>query len=105
MKKAAAIVTDEGGQTSHAAIVSRELGIPCVVGTKEATHKLKEGWVVTVDGSKGLVYLGSKVTTTTDDKVVDYDKFADLKTATKLYVNLAEPERVNQGSGYFAQNL
>ena len=41
MKKSAAIITDEGGQTSHAAIVSRELGIPCVVGTKDATKKLK----------------------------------------------------------------
>ena len=51
MKKAVAIVTDQGGQTSHAAIVSRELGIPCVVGTKMATKELRPDMVVTVDGS------------------------------------------------------
>ncbi len=56
MKRASAIVTDEGGRTSHAAIVSRELGIPAVVGTKEATKKLKTGDYVTVDGTRGVVY-------------------------------------------------
>lgn len=97
MKKAAAIITDKGGQTSHAAIVSRELGVPCVVGTKLATKKLKEGIVVTVDGSKGLVYMGSKVKITT---IKEKEKKSDskLKTATKLYVNLAEPELANKVS-------
>lgn len=101
MKKASAIVTDEGGQTSHAAIVSRELGIPCVVGTKSATTKLKDGYVVTVDGTKGLVYLGSKLQVTTNDEKAQkaiYEKAAYLKTATKLYVNLAEPERAHDVS-------
>lgn len=55
MKKAAAIVTDEGGMTSHAAIVSRELKIPCVVGTKIATKVLKDGMNVEVDATKGIV--------------------------------------------------
>jgi phosphohistidine swiveling domain-containing protein len=55
MKKAAAIVTDEGGITSHAAIVSRELGIPCVIGTKIATKVFKDGDLVEVDANKGLV--------------------------------------------------
>jgi len=55
MKKAVAIVTDVGGQLSHAAIVSREFGIPCVVATKKATKTLKDGMEVIVDGSKGLV--------------------------------------------------
>lgn len=55
MKKAAAIITDEGGMTSHAAIVSRELGIPCVVGTKIATRVLKDGDLVEVDADRGLV--------------------------------------------------
>ncbi|MBI3573706.1 hypothetical protein HY090_01510 [Candidatus Kaiserbacteria bacterium] len=55
MKKAAAIVTDEGGLTSHAAIVSRELGIPCIVGTKIATKVLKNGDLVEVDAEKGVV--------------------------------------------------
>ena len=55
MIKAAAIVTDIGGQLSHAAIVSREFGIPCVVGTKKATIILKDGMEVVVDGTNGLI--------------------------------------------------
>ena len=55
MKKAAAIVTEQGGVTSHAAIVSRELGIPCVIGTKIATKVLKDGDIVEVDATKGTV--------------------------------------------------
>ena len=55
MKKAVAIVTDEGGLMSHAAIVSRELGIPCIVGTKIATSTLKTGDIVEVDADKGIV--------------------------------------------------
>ena len=55
MKKAAAIVTDQGGLTCHAAIVSRELGVPCVVGTKIATASLKDGDLVEVDAMKGIV--------------------------------------------------
>lgn len=58
MKRANGIVTDEGGVTCHAAIISRELGIPCVVGTGDATTTLKEGSEVTADGKKGLVYKG-----------------------------------------------
>ncbi len=58
MEKAAAIVTDEGGITSHAAIVSRELGVPCIVGTERATKVLKNGQLVTVDAYKGVVYEG-----------------------------------------------
>lgn len=60
MKKAAAIITDEGGITSHAAIVSRELGVPCVIGTKIATKVLKDGEMVEVDATKGIVKLLSK---------------------------------------------
>ncbi|MEN6395774.1 MAG: phosphoenolpyruvate synthase, partial [Methanoregula sp.] len=59
MRKVAAIVTDEGGMTCHAAIVSRELGTPAVVGTKTATQQLKNGQLVTVDGELGLVYEGA----------------------------------------------
>lgn len=55
LKKAAAIVTDEGGITSHAAIVSREMGIPCIIGTKNATQVLKDGNRVEVDATKGVV--------------------------------------------------
>jgi len=57
MNKAAAIVTDKGGLTSHPAIVSRELGIPCVVATKEAINTLKNGMRVRVDGTNGEIYL------------------------------------------------
>lgn len=91
MKKAAAIVTDEGGMTSHAAIVSRELGIPCVVGTKEATSKLKDGTIITVDGGKGSIYMGSNVKVEAQPKERKYIS-KNIKTATKLYVNLAETE-------------
>ena len=55
MKKACAIVTEQGGVTSHAAIVSRELGIPCVIGTKIATKVLKDGDMVEVDANRGIV--------------------------------------------------
>ena len=59
MQKVAAIVTDEGGMTCHAAIVSRELGTPAVVGTRNATSVLKPGQLVTVDGEKGFIYEGA----------------------------------------------
>lgn len=96
MKKSAAIVTDQGGETSHAAIVSRELGIPCVVGTKDATKRLKDGMVISVDGSSGNVFSGSKVVATkVSDAPKKHTRFK-LKTATKVYVNLAEPERADE---------
>jgi phosphohistidine swiveling domain-containing protein len=60
MKKAAAIVTDEGGVTCHAAIVSRELNIPCIIGTKNATRILKDGDMVEVDAEKGVVRILEK---------------------------------------------
>lgn len=55
MKKAGAIVTDEGGILFHAAVVSRELSIPCIIGTKIATQVLKDGDLVEVDAEKGIV--------------------------------------------------
>ncbi len=57
MNRAAAIITDKGGITSHPAIVSRELGIPCIVATKTATKILKDGMKIKVNGTKGEVYL------------------------------------------------
>ena len=60
MKKAVAIITDEGGITSHAAIVSRELGIPCIIGTKNATKVLKDGWIVQVKANHGQVVVLEK---------------------------------------------
>ncbi|KKT53872.1 MAG: Phosphoenolpyruvate synthase [Candidatus Woesebacteria bacterium GW2011_GWA1_44_23] len=97
MKKSAAIITDQGGQTSHAAIVSRELGIPCVVGTEEATKKLKDGEIVTVNGEAGQIFMGANVKTQVSEvKTDDKPKYKNTKTATKLYVNLAEPERAKE---------
>lgn len=67
MHRASAIVTDEGGITSHAAIVSREFGIPCVVGTKKATAAFKDGDVLDVDAEKGVVEKTSVKNTKWDD--------------------------------------
>jgi len=58
MQRSVAVVTDEGGATAHAAIVSREMGIACVVGTETATEILKDGQIITVDGTHGKVYEG-----------------------------------------------
>lgn len=96
MKKAVAIVTDEGGLTSHAAIVSRELGIPCVVGTKTATKTLKDDLIITVDGSKGLIFSGGKISSGKKRFQKTELENSTVKTATKLYVNLAEPERAKE---------
>lgn len=63
IRKAAAIVTDEGGITSHAAIVSRELGIPCVIGTKVATKIIKTGDLIEVDANKGIVRIAENTQT------------------------------------------
>ncbi len=94
MKKAVAIVTDLGGKTCHAAIVSRELGIPCVVGTENATKVLKGGETVTVDGRRGLVFKGAgekkealKISAAPAAAVE-----AQPITATRVYVNLSVPE-------------
>jgi len=100
MKKAIAIVTDVGGRTCHAAIVSRELGIPCVVGTGTATSVLKTGQVITVDGSKGLVYKGKVASKATPDEVLQQKSGLSGSTisqeipitGTKVYVNLGEPD-------------
>ena len=60
MERAAAIITDEGGLTCHASIVSRELGVPCIIGTKIATKVLKEGEYVHVDATKGIITILKK---------------------------------------------
>ncbi|MDO8568861.1 MAG: phosphoenolpyruvate synthase [Dehalococcoidales bacterium] len=88
MKRASAIVTDRGGRTAHAAIVSRELGIPCVVGAEKATTILKDKQVITVNGTSGKVYDG-KIEITVKKAVENHTK---IKTKTKLLVNLAQPE-------------
>src|SRR5687767_11714757 len=60
LRRASAVVTDSGGITCHAAIVSRELGVPCVVATRNATARLHDGDIVTVDGARGAVYEGAE---------------------------------------------
>ncbi len=102
MRRASAIVTDTGGRTSHAAIVSRELGIPCVVGTGKATSLLKTGQIITVDGAQGKIYKG-KVTGSDVPKMSIAPKMTTAQavmsvpvTATKVYLNLAEPEKAEE---------
>jgi len=95
MKRAAAIVTDQGGMTSHAAIVSRELGVPCVVGTKEATAMLTEGEIITVVGSEGKVYAGDislKEAPKVEKETPRAGGVVGMKTATKIYVNLGQTD-------------
>ncbi|OYT40353.1 MAG: phosphoenolpyruvate synthase [Desulfurococcales archaeon ex4484_58] len=106
MKKAAAIVTDEGGMTSHAAIVSRELGIPAIVGTGNATQVIKSGMEVTVDGSKGVIYEGivEELVKPKEAKVevagvgISPEQLLPLYpvTATKIYMNLGEPDAIEK---------
>ncbi|MFA6283748.1 MAG: phosphoenolpyruvate synthase [Desulfurivibrionaceae bacterium] len=91
MKIASAIVTNRGGRTCHAAIISRELGIPCVIGTGDGSKKIKNGQDITVssaEGEKGLVYEGLL------KFEIDRLDLANLpKTKTKIMMNLAIPEK------------
>lgn len=91
MKKAVAIVTEMGGRTSHAAIVSRELGIPAVVGASGATKTLKTGSIITVNGVKGEIYKGGSLSPTSTS-TIPITHGPAIKTQTHVYVNLAEPE-------------
>ncbi len=95
MKIATAVITNLGGKTCHAAIVSRELGVPCIVGTEKATKVLKDSDIVTVDGQRGLIFRGA-VAEKEERKVqvagALMDISAQIVTATKVYVNLSIPE-------------
>lgn len=92
MKRASAIVTEDGGMTCHAAIISRELGIPSVVGTGNATEVLKDGMEISIDGSRGIVYRGL---TKSEEKPPETIASAPRKiiTATEVKVNLAVPDK------------
>jgi len=90
MKQASGIITDHGGRTSHAAIVSRELGLPAIVGTNEGTKKLKTGETITLscaEGEQGFVYEGAA---TFEEKQIDISKLPKIKT--DIMLNLASPE-------------
>ncbi|WP_071027187.1 phosphoenolpyruvate synthase [Peptoniphilus raoultii] len=106
MRKAAGVVTDEGGRTCHAAIVSRELQIPCIVGSKDATKVLKTGQFVTVDATRGIVYdgnvLNKKDKKENENKGQGIGNVEELQnlfapvTATKIYMNLGEPGLIDR---------
>ncbi len=96
MKIASAIVTDEGGRTSHAAIVSRELGIPCVVGTGNATGKVKNGMHITVDCSSGMEGFVWEGKTEWRKKVYKLKEF--VKPKTKIMVNIGSPDEAYESS-------
>jgi len=90
MRLASAIITDEGSKTCHAAIISRELGIPCIVGTKNATKVLKNGETVTIDctqGSNARIYSGR-----IPFEIKKYDLKKVPKLKTKIMVNIGAPE-------------
>jgi pyruvate, water dikinase len=94
MSKSSAIITDLGGRTCHAAIVSREMGVPAIVGTEKATRVLNEGQEVTVDAYSGLVFLGKlEIATPQDEPTLES---SITSTATKVKVNLAFPQRLEE---------
>jgi pyruvate,water dikinase len=95
MRRAAGIVTDAGGMTSHAAIVARELGVPCIVGARDATSRVPAGAIVTVDGSSGVVLAGAQPVAAPPVAVAPRATKAAETTATRVYVNLADPARAN----------
>ncbi len=101
MKMASAIVTDKGGITSHAAIVSRELNIPCVVGTETATQLMKTGKEYTVDSRNGVIYEGimaqavQPAAANNGGTIMQAAEAAPV-TATKIYMNLGTPEMIEQ---------
>jgi len=108
MKIAGAIITDEGGMTSHAAIVSRELGIPAIVGSREATKVIQDNQEITVDAIRGIVYEGKVIQATetvsqqaqpsTGIQGISREVLLSLYpvTATKIYMNLGEPDVIDK---------
>ncbi|NLT37453.1 MAG: phosphoenolpyruvate synthase [Methanomassiliicoccus sp.] len=96
MTRTSAIITDEGGMTCHAAIVARELGIPCIVGAKNATEVLKNGMEVTVHGQTGVVYEGlDKEDKPASAPVATMAASAPI-TGTKIMVNVGVPQKAEE---------
>lgn len=110
IRRASALVTDTGGMTCHAAIVARELGVPCVTGTRSATKDLHEGYTVTVDGTKGQILAGraSDVSvspaTTVRERAATPDFHSEV-TGTKVYVNLAMPDNAEYAAAQAADGV
>ncbi|MRG92218.1 phosphoenolpyruvate synthase [Polyangium spumosum] len=97
IRRAAALVTDSGGMTCHAAIVSRELRIPCVVGARNATQKLRDGELVTVDGARGQVKAGEAPRAEMPKAPAAPPSAApEVTLGTRLYVNLAIADRAEE---------
>jgi len=98
MSRAAAIVTNEGGMTCHAAIISRELGTPCVVGTGNAMSVLADGMVVTVDGTTGTVYKGEIRKKSRSEPASAASACAEFVpvTGTKVMVNMSMPSKAEE---------
>jgi pyruvate,water dikinase len=106
MRRVAAIVTDEGGMTCHAAIVSRELGTPAVVGTRNATTVLKPGQMITVDGEKGQVFEGAiKTAETRAEAPATAGATTGLITATSVKVNVSIPEAAGRAAATGADGV
>ncbi|MFP8954479.1 phosphoenolpyruvate synthase [Natrialbaceae archaeon A-arb3/5] len=108
MKRASGIVTDEGGMTSHAAIVSRELGVPAVVGTTNATTVLDDGQFVTIDGDKGHVLEGTAVEPDEETEPVEEVRpQSPVKpmTATEVKVNVSIPEAAERAAATGADGV
>ena len=110
MKRAAGIVTDEGGMTSHAAIISRELGVPAVVGTGNGTRVLNDGQGVTIDGDKGTIRSG------VDEDAESGEEFEPVEaarpetpvkpmTATEVKVNVSIPEAAERAAATGADGV
>lgn len=99
IRRAAGLVTDGGGMTCHAAIVSRELGVPCVVGTRNATTVLRDGELVTLDGSLGVVLEGADTLApapTASPQPTPLTGPSQTPTSTHLYANLAFAEHASE---------
>ncbi|SIQ76968.1 phosphoenolpyruvate synthase [Haladaptatus litoreus] len=109
MKRAAGIITDEGGMTSHAAIVSRELGVPAVVGSSNATDTLEDGQVITLDGDKGTVREGKpeKEQGQEREPIEDARPKTPVKpmTATEVKVNVSIPEAAERAAATGADGV
>jgi pyruvate,water dikinase len=107
MKRASGIITDEGGMTSHAAIVARELGAPAVVGAGDATEVLGDGQVVTLDGDKGTVTEGSIEPDAETDAVEEVRPQSPVKpmTATEVKVNVSIPEAAERAAATGADGV
>lgn len=106
MRRASGIVTDEGGVTCHASIISRELGIPCVVGTADATTKLEENSGVTIDGKKGLVFDGIfEIKEESANVVTGTVESAPIITVTEVKANVSMPEAAQKAAATGADGV